>query len=295
MQPQEQHRGRTDAVAAGGRIPPRASILRRLVWIGSVAFLGIIAVLMVLERSLIFFPTPHPAGYWHLRPAAAEDVSFTAADGTRLHGWFAAHEKPSAVILFAHGNAGNITHRADLFQRLHQDLNCTVLMFDYRGYGKSEGKPSESGVLQDGRAARDYLAQRAGVEPADLVLMGRSLGTAVAVDLAAREAARALVLYSAFPSMPDVAAHHYPWLPVRWLMRTRLDSINKIGRYHGPLLQAHAEEDEIIPASLGRQLFEAAPMQQKQWFTLSGSSHNDPIPDAFYVALQRFLADLPEG
>lgn len=266
--------------------------LRRLLWICALALVGMVAVLMALERSLIFFPMQYPAGYWHLQPAAAEDVWFTAADGTRLHGWYAGHEDPAAVLLFAHGNAGNITHRADIIERLHQDLHCTVLMFDYRGYGKSEGKPSEAGVLQDGRAARDWLAQRAQVAPDDLVLMGRSLGTAVAVDLAAHDGARGLVLYSAFPSMPDIAAHHYRWLPVRWLMRTRLDSRSKIANYHGPLLQAHGEEDDIIPASLGRQLFEAAPMQQKQWFTLGNSSHNDPIPEAFYVALRRFLAEL---
>lgn len=245
---------------------------------------------MFFERSLVFLPIKYPEGNWEVRPASAEDVFFTADDGTRLHGWYAAHEDPLAVILFAHGNAGNITHRADVLQRLHRDLHCTVLMFDYRGYGKSEGKPSEEGVLQDGRAARDFLAQRAGIDRSDLVLMGRSLGTAVAVDLAARDGARALVLYSAFPSMPDVAADLYPWLPVRWVMRTRLDSISKIRHYHGPLLQAHGEEDEIISADLGRRHFEAAPMEEKEWFTLGASSHNDPLPEALYVALERFLA-----
>lgn len=267
----------------------------RLVWrmlrVGIFTYLGIIAVLMMFERSLIFLPMKYPKGHWNLQPAGVEDVSFTAADGAQLHGWYAAHDDPLAVVLFAHGNAGNVTHRADVLQRLHRDLHCTVLMFDYRGYGKSEGSPSEEGVLQDGLAARDWLAQRAGVAADDLVLMGRSLGTAVAVDLAARDGARALVLYSAFPSMPDVAARHYPWLPVRWLMRTRLDSIRKIPNYRGPLLQAHGEEDEIITADLGRQLFEAAPMEQKEWFTLGASSHNDPLPDTFYVALERFLTD----
>lgn len=266
----------------------------RLIRIVLLAYIGIIIVLMFMERSLIFFPVVYPGGYWDERPVEAEDVHFTAADGTRLHGWYAAREDPLAVVLFAHGNAGNITHRADVLQRLHHDLHCTVLLFDYRGYGKSEGVPDEAGVLQDGLAARDLLAHRAGVDVADLVLMGRSLGTGVAVDLAARDGARALVLYSAFPSMPDVAAYHYPWLPVRWVMRTRLDNIRKIKNYHGPLLQAHAEQDEVITAELGRQLFQAAPMKQKQWFTLGASSHNDPPPAAFYEELKAFLTSLPE-
>jgi uncharacterized protein len=271
--------------------PMRA--LWRVLRIGLLAYLGIAVMLMFMERSLIFFPMKYPSGDWEYQPPGAEDVEFTADDGTRLHGWFATHEDPLAVILFAHGNAGNITHRTDVLQRLHHDLHCTVLLFDYRGYGKSEGRPNEDGVLRDGRAARDYLAQRAGVVNDELVLMGRSLGTAVAVDLAADGGARALVLYSAFPSMPDVAAYHYPWLPVRWLMRTRLNSVDKIQNYHGPLLQAHGEEDEIITVELGRRLFDAAPMQNKQWFTLGASSHNDPPPAAFYVALRHFLTDLP--
>jgi hypothetical protein len=93
--------------------------------------------------------------------------------------------------------------------------------------------------------------------------------------------------------MPDVAARHYPWLPVRWLMRTRLESISKIRNYHGPLLQAHGEQDEIIAADLGWRLFEAAPMEHKQWLSLGASSHNDPLPDSFYAALQEFLTDMP--
>lgn len=256
-----------------------------------IAYLGVVILLSVFERSLIFFPMKHPAGAWELQPPAAEDVFFTAGDGTRLHGWYAAQDDPSAVILFAHGNAGNITHRADVLERLHRDLHCTVLVFDYRGYGKSEGSPSEAGVLADGRAARDWLAERAGTAPEDLVLMGRSLGTAVAVDLAAAGGACGLVLYSAFPSMPEVAARHYPWLPVRWLMRTRFDSVSKIRRYHGPLLQVHGDDDEIITADLGRQLFEAAPTQDKRWLTVPGG-HNDPPPEIFYSRLRGFLSSL---
>lgn len=256
------------------------------------AYVGILVLLLLFERSLIFFPSRHPAGLWQLQPPWAEDVSFTAADQTRLHGWYAAHDDPLAVVLFAHGNAGNLTHRVDVLQHLHRDLHCSVLMFDYRGYGKSEGRPSEAGVLQDGWAARDWLAERSGVDPSDLVLMGRSLGTGVVVDLAARDGAGALVLHSAYPSMPDVAARHYPWLPVRWLMRTRLDSASKIGHYDGPLLQVHGDQDEIIPAELGRQLFDAAPSEQKQWLTFRGIGHNDPPPETFYAALREFLSGL---
>jgi hypothetical protein len=146
--------------------------------------------------------------------------------------------------------------------------------------------------LADARAARAWLAAREKCDPADIVLMGESLGGAVAVDLAAGEGARALVLESTFSSLPDVAAYHYPWLPVRWAMRTRLDSAAKIGRYHGPLLQAHGDADTIVPIRFGRRLFEAAG-EPKQLLLLSGHDHNDPMPPEFYDALAVLIDRLP--
>ena len=158
-------------------------------------------------------------------------------------------------MLFCHGNGGNITHRVDALKMLHRRAGVSVLIFDYRGYGRSEGKPSEAGVLADARAARAWLAAREKIAEADVVLMGESLGGAVAVDLAARDGARALVLESTFSSLPDVAAYHYPWLPVRWVMRTRFDSAGKIGDYHGPLLagprrRRHDRAAAVRPAAV---------------------------------------------
>jgi len=122
-------------------------------------------------------------------------------------------------------------------------------------------------------------------------MMGRSLGAAVAVDLAVEDGARALVLESTFTSVPDVAAHYYPWLPVRYLMRTRLDSASKIGRYHGPLLQSHGDADTILPIEYGRRLFEAA-NQPKRFITLSGCDHNDPQPFEYFDELKSFFEEL---
>ena len=142
---------------------------------------------------------------------------------------------------------------------LHRRVGVSVLIFDYRGYGRSEGKPNEAGILADARAARAWLADREKIAEADVVLMGESIGGAVAVDLAARDGARALVLESTFNSLPDVAAYHYPWLPVRWAMRTRLDSAAKIGNYHGPLLASRtATPTRSCRLRFGRRLFEAA-------------------------------------
>jgi len=171
-------------------------------------------------------------------------------------------------------------------------VGVSVLIFDYRGYGKSEGKPSETGVLADGRAARAWLAEKEGVSESEIVLMGRSLGGAVAVDMAAKDGARALVLESTFSSVPDVAAYHYPWLPLRWVLRTRLDSAAKIGDYRGLLLQSHGDADSVVPYRLGQKLFQAA-NQPKSFVTIPGGDHNDAQPREYYHALIEFLDDLP--
>ena len=246
---------------------------------------------MFLENYLIFFPTNYAEDDWSPAGIVLEDAHFAAADGTKLHGWYAPHANPTAVILFCHGNAGNITHRIDIIRALHDRAGAAVMVFDYRGYGRSEGKPDEPGVLADARAARAWLAQRSGVPPGRIVLMGESLGGAVAVDLAAN-GARALVLENTFSSMPDVAAYHYPWAPVRLLMKTKFDSATKIRSYHGPLFQSHGDSDTIVPLKFARRLFDAA-NEPKQFLLIEGADHNDARPRAYYDKLRAFLEKTP--
>jgi len=256
-----------------------------------VAYLLLLLMLMWLENSLIYFPAKYPAGWWNPRGLQFEDAEFTAADGTQLHGWYLPGKDPQTVMLFCHGNAGNLTHRADVMLDLPQYVDASLLVFDYRGYGKSQGSPDEAGVLADARAARAWLAKRTGVKERDIVLWGESIGGAVAVDLAAKDGARGLILENAFTSLPDVAAYHYPWLPVRLLMRTRLDSVAKIAKYRGPLLQIHGDSDTIIPIALGRKLFDAAG-EPKQFVTIAGADHNDPRSRESFDALDRFFGSL---
>jgi fermentation-respiration switch protein FrsA (DUF1100 family) len=165
-----------------------------------------------------------------------------------------------------------------------------VLVFDYQGFGRSEGQPTATGILADARAARAWLAAREKIPEREVVLLGESIGGAVAVDLAARDGARALVLESTFDSLPDVAAYHVPWLPVRWLMRTRLDPASLIGQYHGPLFQVHGDADTIVPLPFGRRLFAAA-NEPKHFMLLPGHDHNDPLPRRYYDALAAFLRE----
>ena len=246
---------------------------------------------MMLQNALIFFPTRYPAGDWQPWGLTFEEAWFSAADGTSLHGWYVPCANPRARILIAHGNAGNLSDRADMLRTLHT-LGAATMIFDYRGYGRSTSRPNLPGILADGHAARAWLAEHEGVPQRDLVLLGESLGGAVMVELAAREGARGLVLENAFTSLADVAAYHLRWLPVKWLLRGQLDSLAMIGQYHGPLLQRHGDADQIVPFALAEKLFAAA-NQPKRLVVEPGGDHNDPPSRQYLRALDEFLGALP--
>jgi len=243
---------------------------------------------MFFEESFLFLPTRFPEGNWQPEGIHFEDAHFESRDGSRLHGWYIHRENPSAVLLFCNGQAGNLTWQAPFLERLCNDTGVSLLTFDYRGYGQSEGQPSERGIFQDVRAARDWLSQRAAVSNEQIVVCGASLGSAVALDLAADEAVRALVLLSPFTSVMDMAALRFPYIPFRFLLRTRLDSLSKIGKYCGPLLVCHGTSDTVIPYSMGERLFAAA-NDPKQMLAIPEWGHDTPPPDAFFHGLREFL------
>ncbi|RCS44009.1 alpha/beta hydrolase [Bremerella cremea] len=244
-----------------------------------------------LDELLLFFPAKFPEGDWQPEGETFEDVTFQAEDGTQLHGWYCPCEEPRGVLLLAHGNAGNIATRVDWIRYLQRKARLSVFAFDYRGYGKSEGKPSVKGVLQDATAARAKLCELAKVNDSDVILMGESLGGAVATALAAQAKPRALILQSTFPSLREVAAVHYPRLA--WLVsRSKLDSVTAIAQYQGPLLQSHGNADRTIPIALAEKLFQAA-NQPKQWVTIDNAGHNNWITGEYLQQLDRFLDSLP--
>ena len=253
----------------------------------------------LLDRHLIFFPerelisTPADVGLEY------EDVFFTASDGARLHGWFVPGESETTLLWF-HGNAGNISHRVDNLSMLHEKLGVNILIFDYRGYGRSEGKASETGMYLDAEAVREYLSSRDDVDlDGGLVLFGRSLGSAVAVEMAARYKVRAVILESPFTSIRAMARRSYPFLPVGILIRlveARYDALARIGSISSPLMVVHGSNDEIAPIKFGRELFEAA-RAPKRFYTIEGAGHNDTYwvgGDAYFEALKDFIED-PKG
>jgi uncharacterized protein len=252
---------------------PRPARLAPLVAALLIVAAGVL-MLWSLQRRLMYFPfgavpPPHAVG---LR---AEEVTFTAADGVPLHGWFVPPiaDRSGVTVVVFNGNAGHRAYRAPLASAFAR-AGLATLLFDYRGYGGNPGTPSETGLARDARAAVAFLEARDDVDPARIVYFGESLGTGVAVALAAERTPLALVLRSPFTSMVDVARHHYPYLPVRLLLRDRYPSIDRIAQIRCPLVVITAEHDSIVPAESSVQLYEAA-RQPKRLVVVRDADHND--------------------
>ena len=252
-------------------------------------YIGVVLVFLSLETSLVFRPSTAAEAWEKPEHPSTQDVWLTSADGTKLHGWWLPPADPAAgAVLVAHGNGGNITHRGRMAADLNRVLGAGVLLFDYPGYGKSEGRPTEQGCYAAGEAAYRWLTDEAKVPANRVVLLGESLGGGTAVELATRHDHRALVLVFTFTSLPAVAKVHYPWLPTHMLMRTRFDNLSKMGRCTRPVFVAHGTADEVVPFAHGEALFSAA-KEPKAFLRLDGFTHNLMLGDQFYEALKRFL------
>lgn len=257
----------------------------------ALAYGGLAAFLFLFQEKLAYYPqigreilsTPRDHGLNY------EPLTLATPDGERLDAWFVSKPQARGVVLILHGNAGNISHRMDTIVMFHR-LGYGVLIFDYRGYGKSTGKPSEEGLYRDAQTAWAYLTGQRGIAPGRIVLFGESLGGAVAAWLAARGRPGALVLSSAPASAPELAADIYPWLPTRWLVRLRHDTRAALADVRCPVLVAHSPDDEIVPFRHGKMLFDAA-AAPKVFLPLAGG-HNDGfifMREAWVDALAGFL------
>ena len=268
----------------------------------SAAFVLVIVLAAVLvarenylfDRWLAFFPTREITNTPDDLGMDFEEVYFTAADGTRLHGWFIPGRGDDTLVWF-HGNAGNISSRVYNIMLLYQHVGANVFIFDYRGYGLSEGKPSEKGVYSDGEGALAYLRSREDIDHDRLVLFGRSLGGCVVAELATRNRTKGVIIESSFTSVDAMSAHTRPtltrFIPTRLLVRSRFDSISKMPRIHSPVMIVHGDRDVTVPIHMGRELFEAA-NEPKRFYEIKGANHDDTHMvggKAYFDALREFV------
>lgn len=260
-----------------------------------IVLLGLLALIWAAQRRLMYFPFGEVPSPIAVGLANVERVTFTTTDGIRLNGWFLPSRRLPAwfTILVFNGNAGNRAYRAPLAAALRAH-DLAVLLFDYRGFGENPGAPTEAGLAADARAARAYLLGRPNVDPARMVYLGESLGSAVATALAAEHPPAALILRSPFVSMTELGRIHYPFLPVRWLLRDRFASIDRILQIPCPLLVIAGERDRIVPPEQSRRLYEAA-SSAKRLVILPGADHNDDdllAGKEMIEAIIRFLQEI---
>lgn len=251
-------------------------------------YLGVVVIVAALE-SFLMYPAPSlQNGDW--KPQLDyEDVEIETTQGNTLHGWYLQHEAAERTILFCHGNGEHMGYLGEQLDELRKIYRANVFAFDYRGYGKSSGKPSEPGIIADGEAAHDWLAARAGIQADEVYLWGRSLGGAVAVHLASKNGAKGLIVDRSFNSMVDVASNHYPWLPVRLLLSNRWPSVERIQGYSGPMISIHGKPDNVVPYRFGKKLFEACPSDEKEFVSSETLEHNDYWPVEIYRQVLEFM------
>lgn len=272
-------------------MPRQTSFAWTILRLVLLAWLGLAIVLYAFQSRLIYVPhrelvaTPDQVGLRY------QDANLTTADGVNIHGWYLPHPKPRATLLFFHGNAGNISHRLESLQIFHQ-LDLNVLIIDYRGYGRSEGKPDEQGTYRDAEAAWDWLTTEQHIPPDKIIIFGRSLGGGIAAWLAARREPGAVILESTFTSIPDMAAVLYPYLP-RWLARIHYANIEQVPSIGSPIWIGHSRDDELIPYTQGERLYAAA-NQPKRFFEMNGPhSHGFLITgQPYHESLGEFLDEL---
>jgi uncharacterized protein len=245
-----------------------------------------------MQSGLIFYPnmpgrnlvsTPEDIGLTY------QNVEVVTEDNIRLHGWFIPNNNAKGTVLFFHGNAGNISHRLDSIEIFHH-LELNVFIFDYRGYGQSEGKITEKGTYRDAEAAWNYLIYTRGISEKQIIIFGRSLGASIGAWLAGKHTPAALIIESGFASVASMAKRLYPFLPIRWLARFKYNTKQYVKNVSSPVLVAHSKDDEIIPYDEGREIFAAAP-EPKQFLEMRGG-HNDGfiVSGASYInGLKSFI------
>lgn len=288
-----------DSVTASSARRKKRSWLHSIKILALVALLGYLGVLVFLaanETKLVYPGSKYPRGTWEPVDFNHQEIDFPSKDGTRLVGWHLKKPEsilpgnPDRTVLLCHGNAENVAESAGYIgDYLRQSLVADVFVFDYRGYGKCDGSPTEAGVLADSEAALEWICHNTGKSPQEIIIVGHSLGGGPAVHLASQHGCRVLVLQRTFSSITDAAQLNYPWLPVRYVMRNQYPSAEKIKTCDCPLYQSHGSEDQLIPIELARKLFRNSPSKTKSFNELPGLGHYDPLPPEYWYELREFV------
>lgn len=241
-----------------------------------------------LENHLLYHPIREEKQTTNITSPYIRDVYLTGLDGKKIHARWFHHPKGTGAILYCPGNAGNLEHRNYAVSELAAEMDQSVLIFDYPGFGKSDGQPSELGCYAAADTAYQWLTKTAGIAPEKILIYGESLGGAVAVELASHRPHRALALIRTFASFPDLAQAKVPFLPVRWMVQNRFDTTDKLTQCQKPIFIAHADKDKLIPQGHAERLKKASP-PRSELFVLKGLGHNDRPGPEFYEALRIFL------
>jgi len=255
-----------------------AKLLLRAVVAAGCAVVLVWLVVLIFEKRFVYHPSSDPAVSWEAEHIGARECRFATPDGLKLSAWWhpgarSLRTADGPVVLWCHGNAGNLTHRAENLQLL-AGRGIAALLFDYRGYGDSDGTPSEQGLYEDAAAAYRYLTEERDVEPRRIVCFGRSLGAAVALKTALDHPVAGLVMESAFESVPAMARKMWVFVPIASLARNRYDGLVGVPELDVPLLMVHGSRDKLVPIDQGRRVFDAAP-EPKEFYVVAGAGHND--------------------
>jgi len=284
-------------LGAGKDAPPAlGKKLKRILFRGlraiAIGYVAAAFLIFAFQSKLLYFPNPKSDAVPSDLGMSYEEVEFSASDGVKLHGWFVPAAKPVATLLFCHGNAGDVSYRIHTLCQLNR-MGMSTMIFDYRGYGLSEGEPGEEGTYMDARAGWDYLTEQRGIPAERIVIFGRSLGGAIAAHLAADVEPAALVIDSSFTSVSDRASEMLWMFPTRLLCRFEYDTEQYLRGIRCPVMVMHAREDELIPFHHGEKLYESA-NEPKQFLVRQGG-HNDALLTSSQSVHQEFLRFVTAG
>ncbi len=274
------------------KVQRRRNSWKRLAMVAFITYLGALVVLTFLERTILFPAPSVEYGFWQPDKFGAEEFYVESPDKTKIHGWFFAKANSKKTIVFCHGNGETLGVLGGELAIIRDRWDVNVVAFDFHGYGKTGGRANEAEILADAVAVAEWIKSSPQFRDHQLIALGRSIGGALAVEIATKTKVNGMILDRTFSSVVDVAANHFFIFPVRLLMRNQFRSIEKIPSYSGPLLQMHGDVDEVVPYRFGKKLFDACTTQRKELLTIRGLHHNDPWPEEFWDAGKDFLETL---